>query len=249
MRFALKIVVAIVVLCRCVLANQYKGLSSSEMQNYRDSCLAPPPLKGSGLYATDRSLCWDPGQVLTIQFLDGSPESAEFVLATTAEWSRVANIRFVQAKSSGTIRVSFAGRGFSSQIGRTASTVGAGKPTMNLGFETPPSASWRRHILHEFGHALGFAHEHQSPDVAIQWDKEKVIAFFQRQGPEWSLQRIERNVLNPLPSKNGTWTKFDPLSIMLYPVSPNLTRNHIGYGLNKELSALDKSKAAEIYPW
>jgi hypothetical protein len=35
---------------------------------------------------------------------------------------------------------------------------------------------------------------------------------------------------------------------MLYPVSKELTRDHTGYDFNKELSALDKSKAAEIYP-
>ena len=33
---------------------------------------------------------------------------------------------------------------------------------------------YRRVVLHEFGHALGLAHEHQSPGVAIPWNEQKV---------------------------------------------------------------------------
>lgn len=249
MRSLIKLLFIGLVFSECVWADQYEGLSSTEKQNYLETCTAPPPTKGPGLYATDRSLCWDPGDRIRVQFLDGSPETAAFVLTTAAEWSRFANIKFVEVKSAGDVRVSFAGLGFRSRIGRDALTVGPAKPTMILGFAADSSEAWKRHILHEFGHVLGFAHEHQSPEAAIQWDRQKVIQFFQRREPPWTLQQIEKNVLNPLPSKNGTWTKFDPFSIMLYPVSANLTRNHVRYGWNKELSDLDKSKAAEIYPW
>jgi hypothetical protein len=248
MRSLIKLLLMGLVFSECVWADQYEGLSSTAKQNYLETCTAPPPTRGPGLYATDRSLCWDPGDRIKVQFLDGSPQTAAFVLTTAAEWSRFANIKFVEVKSGGDVRVSFAGLGFRTFIGRDASTVGPAKPTMTLGFATD-SSDWKRHILHEFGHVLGFAHEHQSPEAAIQWDRQKVIQFFQSRELAWSLQRIERNVLNPPTPKNGTWTKFDPLSIMLYPVSPNLTRNHVRYGWNKELSDLDKSKVAEIYPW
>jgi hypothetical protein len=230
-------------------ADQYEGLTPSEKRQYLETCIAPPPTKGPGLYATDRTLCWDAGDTLTVQFLDGSAENAAFVLATAAEWTRYANVKFVQVKTGGTIRVSFSGRGFQSRLGREASNILPENSTMNLGFASDSPGTWKRHVLHEFGHALGFAHEHQSPDAAIPWDRQKVIQYFQGLKEPWTLQRIERNVLNPQPpTKNGTWTKFDRLSIMLYPVSPELTRDHTGYGFNKELSALDKSKAAEVYP-
>src|SRR4051812_47056158 len=80
-------------------AASYEGLSPDEKQNYLETCLAPPPTKGPGLYATDRDLCWDPGDTITVEFLDGSPEATAFVLATAAEWSRFANIKFAEARS------------------------------------------------------------------------------------------------------------------------------------------------------
>jgi serralysin len=248
-RRSLSVLLIGLILGHLAQADQYDGLTPSEKRKYLETCIAPPPTKGPGLYATDRTLCWDAGDTLTVQFLDGSSDNAAFVMATAAEWSRYANIKFVEVKTGGTIRVSFAGRGFQSRLGREASKILPGNSTMNLGFASDSGATWKRHVLHEFGHVLGFAHEHQSPAAAIPWDREKLIQYFQRLKDPWTLQRIERNVLNPQPpTKDGTWTKFDPLSIMLYPVSKELTRDHTGYGFNKELSALDKSKAAEIYP-
>ncbi len=38
-----------------------------------------------------------------------------------------------------------------------------------------PNDEYRRVVLHEFGHALGGIHEHQSPaSGVIPWDKPKV---------------------------------------------------------------------------
>ena len=47
---------------------------------------------------------------------------------------------------------------------------------MNLGWidqNKKPSAI-RQVILHEFGHALGAVHEHESPYSTIPWNKDKV---------------------------------------------------------------------------
>jgi hypothetical protein len=47
---------------------------------------------------------------------------------------------------------------------------------MNLGWinDNKSEDDLRSVILHEFGHALGAVHEHESPYARIQWDREKV---------------------------------------------------------------------------
>jgi len=229
--------------------DQYDGLTAEQKSQYLETCIAPPPSKGSGLYATDRTLCWDPGDELTVQFLDGSTQAKDFVMTTVKEWSSCANIKFRRVETAGQIRVTFRARGFRSVIGRDALTKAQTKATMDLGFASDNPDSWKRHVLHEFGHALGFAHEHQSPAAHIQWNDE-AMKFYLSLGPPWTEQKIRENIFNPIPpKKSGTWTEFDPLSIMLYPVSPRHTVNHVGFGWNKELSVLDKKKAAELYKW
>lgn len=70
--------------------------------------------------------------------------------------------------NSAKIRISFdARKGSWSAIGNDAMKPAFnGKATMNLGWledVAVPSAKDRATILHEFGHALGMMHEHQSP--------------------------------------------------------------------------------------
>ena len=50
----------------------------------------------------------------------------------------------------------------------TAAKQKPNQPTMNLVDVN------RRTVLHETGHALGFGHEHQNPNVSIQWNRQQV---------------------------------------------------------------------------
>lgn len=56
-----------------------------------------------------------------------------------------------------------------SYIGTDASRIPLESFSMNLGFVDRPT------VLHEFGHALGLIHEHQSPfEGGFKWNKEEV---------------------------------------------------------------------------
>ena len=103
-----------------------------------------------------------------------------------------------------------------------------------------------RVILHEFGHALSLAHEHQNPAVSIQWNETVVIAEYKRtQG--WTEEEIRDYVLTPLAIDQTNFTRFDPQSIMLYPISNRWTIGDFETGYNRTLSATDKSFISTLY--
>lgn len=44
-------------------------------------------------------------------------------------------------------------------------------------------------VVDEFGHALGILHEHQNPNVNINWDEEAVYADMARSPNFWDRNR------------------------------------------------------------
>jgi hypothetical protein len=131
--------------------------------------------------------------------------------------------------------------------------------TLNLGFQvfaTLPSSmsdrrEWRRVVLHEFGHALGFQHENPGH---VPYDKQKVIEFYaQPSMGSWSAVKTQSNVFDPnenAPLMQETWDKH---SIMSYSVPEGLLDksnpdwHHYVHGSNYDLSESDKARVAEWY--
>ncbi len=104
-------------------------------------------------------------------------------------------------------------------------------------------------VLHEFGHALGLIHEHQSPASGIRWNRTAVLRDLSGPPNHWDQATIEHNVFRKYSSSTVTqYTQFDPKSIMLYALPSHWMLDHTEFSENKQLSRADKEFVKERYP-
>jgi hypothetical protein len=75
---------------------------------------------------------------------------------------------------------------------------------MNLGFLDGGTAA------HEFGHAIGLAHEHQNPAGGIQWNEAIVISEMAKSPNFWDEQKTRHNILRRYSANQINGTAFDP---------------------------------------
>jgi hypothetical protein len=194
---------------------------------------------------------WDPGRRLKIRFLDGDPSVQQRVVNVAKQWEQHGNIKLdFGTHSDAEIRISFTREGSWSAVGTDVRFFRPNEPTMNYGWLTPSStdAEYSRVVLHEFGHALGAIHEHQSPGAdVIPWDKEAVYAYYARQG--WSRSRVDHNIFNRYSATTTNFSRFDRSSIMLYAIPDELTIGTYSVGWNRVLSDTDKSFIRGNYPF
>lgn len=189
---------------------------------------------------------WPNGSTLRVRFLGGMPDQHQMVERTAHQWSEFANIRFEFGGSPATteIRIAFENDGAWSYVGIDNLDIPQHAATMNFGWMDEGT------ILHEFGHALGLAHEHQNPDGGIQWDEQNVISDLKGPPNFWDIDTIRRNVLNKYRRDQVNGTAFDGGSIMLYSFPASWTTDGFHTAPNDVLSDVDKAfiGSAVAYP-
>lgn len=202
--------------------------------------------------AAENRTLWQNGQTVTVSFMGGSEYVRSRVIAYAKQWEEFANIKFEFVQSNGMIRVAFIqGAGAYSHMGRNALAVPANQETMNFGWfdDNTSEAEFSRTTLHEFGHALGLIHEHQHPEVELDWDREFTYQYYAGAPNYWSRQQVDVNLLNTYTTAQTTFNAYDETSIMHYPILGRLVNRSNNTPENTVLSAGDKQLIGTIYPF
>ncbi len=189
---------------------------------------------------------WMNGSTLHVRFIGGTPTQQAVVKREAGWWAAACNIKFAfDDRPNADIRIAFdPNDGAWSYVGTDCRSIPANQPTMNLGFLDGGTAA------HEFGHALGLAHEHQNPAGGIQWNEAVVIRECAKSPNFWDEATTRHNILRRYSLSQVNGTQFDPDSIMLYFFPAAWTLNGIATKANSTLSNLDKGfvAGAHMYP-
>lgn len=186
---------------------------------------------------------WPNGTTLNIRFIGGSAQNRSLVQAAAEEWTKHANLEFKFNESPvAEIRIAFEDDGAWSYVGLDNLEIPQHAATMNFGWLDEGT------VLHEFGHAIGLAHEHQNPAGGIQWNRDAVIGDLQAPPNNWLISQIEHNVLRKYSVDQVNGTKYDPESIMLYAFPAEWTSNGVATDRNEVLSDRDRAFVGSVYP-
>jgi hypothetical protein len=240
---------------------------------------------------------WKVGKTLTVAFRGGDKALHEKIANTANVWTQFANLKLdfgrdpntgefrkwtpQDAQFAADIRISFNQQGYYSMVGTDSNNptlTRPGEESMNYeAFDGGLPSDWETVVRHEFGHALGFEHEHQHPSgicdfrfdddpgyVPTQDPFEQFIPDQQGRRPglytvlggapnHWSRETVNFNLQRLKPSSAFLTSAFDAKSIMKYQFDSwmfvaGAQSPCFTPEENETLSKLDQEGAARLYP-
>ena len=262
-------------ICNDIYVDDESYVTNDEISHYlrSNNIEGDPETTRAALHKTK---LWPKDSILNVVFIGGEKWQHAWVEKVVKEQLEpYTNIKFsFDQNGKRTIRISFNPKeGAYSAVGTDALMRSINQPTMNLGWLDAPGTSsqpgkftWKGKtytvpagqprnknengatVMHEFGHALGFIHEHQNPrGEGIKWDTNKVYSFFSGPPNRWDQDTTFRNVLKKYNENQINGSQFDPDSIMLYFFDGKLTTDGKGTHMNTNLSNLDKQWLRQAY--
>lgn len=247
--------------CKKTENNASEQLPDVKASSTAKVCVDKGPNVEPGKVSTEsvfvKTTSWANGKTIKVKFLNGTAFLQGKVKQYAKIWEGYANVKF-SFVTSGTadLKVGFkynGDEGSWSYLGTDALTYAPGnEQSMNFGWfdANSPESDFSGTILHEFGHALGLAHEQASPNQNIQWNKPVVYAYFQGPPNNWTKADVDAQVFAKYGKNDKTisYTAYDPASIMQYFIDESFTTDGFSVGENTVLSATDKSHIAKVYP-
>lgn len=203
--------------------------------------------------AVHQSYKWLPGYVIKVKFLNSEPNGRyndQHIIDWANEWNRHANISFekVDNIADSDLRFEYSmDNACWSMLGTNAKNANFNNATIHLTFFGDAQMD-RANVLHEFGHALGCVHEHQSPAASILWNIPTIYSEFHRL-IGWNRQKVNQNVISQYSQTEITNSTYDNQSIMIYPIHDWMTIDGYNTAQNFDLSAMDKTFIAKCYPF
>lgn len=198
---------------------------------------------------------WQPGATLRVLLMDG-PNVPEAVYQEVGKLLRDnfeanCNLHFTfltgPVSTPHDISVKFlADEGFSSQLGTNSLTVNPSMYLSRLHKQPLDGDEFRNTVLHEFGHALGMGHEHQSPNARINWNRPYIYQYYSEPPNNWDRETVDGNMFDSFES--DLTSEFDPFSIMMYAFPAEFTTDGFSSQDYPQVSDTDKIWLRRAYP-
>ena len=195
-----------------------KDLNTTQKSATRSRQGGPVAAGGMLRASAERRKLWHK-KTLNVCFVEWS-RYEDIIFEWAQIWSEHCGIQFkkVPSRFGSDIRIGFREEdGAWSYVGTDCADIPLNELTMNLGFID------RATVLHEFGHAIGLIHEHQSPsEGGFEWNRSKVIENSKGPPNYWDLRTIKSNIFYRYKKSQVSGTKYDRKSIMHYGYGESL---------------------------